>query len=98
MSIAASVPRSGSWKICSSKSHKRIMRQIRNIAFSLITASLFVCSGFVIATLGQATPTPAPTLPPGMVGARKDDPRAKLSPGLYDAGEAALGIKHLQLL
>jgi hypothetical protein len=74
------------------------MRQIRNIAFSLITASLFVCSGFVIATLGQATPTPAPTLPPGMVGSRTDDPRAKLSPGLYDAGEAALGIKHLQLL
>ena len=27
-----------------------------------------------------------------------DDPRAKLSPGLYDAGEAAMGIKHLMLL
>jgi hypothetical protein len=74
------------------------MRRIRKIAFSLMTASLFLCSGFVIATLGQATPTPAPTLPPGMVGSRTDDPRATLSPGLYDAGERAFGIRHLQLL
>ncbi|MEO7674242.1 MAG: hypothetical protein ABIU09_09225 [Pyrinomonadaceae bacterium] len=73
------------------------MRRIRNIAFSLIT-SLYLCSGFVVATLGQATPVPAPTLPPGMVGSRADDPRAKLSPGLYDAAEQALGIRHLQLL
>jgi hypothetical protein len=27
-----------------------------------------------------------------------NDPRAKLSPGLYDAGEAAMGIKHLLLV
>src|SRR5829696_7468973 len=73
------------------------MRRIRNIAFSL-TTPLFLCFGFAVATLGQAAPTPAPTLPPGMVGSRTDDPRAKLSPGLYDAGEQALGLKHLQLL
>lgn len=74
------------------------MKRIRNIAFRSISASLFLCSGFVTATLGQATPTPAPTLPPGMVGSNTDDPRAKLAPGLYDAGEQALGIKHLILL
>jgi len=74
------------------------MRQIRNIAFNLVTALLFVCSGFVIATLGQAAPTPEPTLPPGMVGSNTSDPRADLSPGLYDASEKALGMKHLQLL
>ena len=74
------------------------MRRIRNVAFCLISVSLFLCSGLAIATLGQATPAPAPTLPPGMVGSRTDDPRAKLSGGLYDAGEAALGLKHLQLL
>ena len=73
------------------------MKRIPNIAFS-IAGFVFLCSGFVTATLGQATPTPAPTLPPGMVGSRTDDPRAKLSPGLYDAGEQALGMKHLQLL
>ncbi len=44
------------------------------------------------------TPEPSPTLPPGMKGADANDPRAKLSPGLYDAGEAAMGIQHLLLL
>jgi len=43
-------------------------------------------------------PQPAPTLPPGMTGSDANDPRAKLKPGLYDAGEASLGIKHLLLL
>jgi hypothetical protein len=43
-------------------------------------------------------PEPAPALPPGMTGSNVDDPRAKLSPGLYDAGEAAMGIKHLELV
>ncbi|HET9837826.1 MAG TPA: hypothetical protein VFR84_06290 [Candidatus Angelobacter sp.] len=43
-------------------------------------------------------PEPAPTLPPGMKGSDVNDPRAKLSPGLYDAGEAAMGMKHLELV
>jgi len=43
-------------------------------------------------------PQPAPTLPPGMTGSDANDPRAKLKPGLYEAGEASLGIKHLLLL
>ncbi|HWY42134.1 MAG TPA: hypothetical protein VNX66_01455 [Candidatus Sulfotelmatobacter sp.] len=43
-------------------------------------------------------PEPAPALPPGMVGSDANDPRAKLTPGLYDAGEVAMGIKHLTLL
>src|SRR5260370_8958768 len=33
-----------------------------------------------------------------MAGSDANDPRAKLTPGLYDAGEASMGIKHLQLL
>jgi hypothetical protein len=41
---------------------------------------------------------PAPPLPPGMTGSNASDPRANLTPGLYDAGEAAVGIKHLVLL
>jgi hypothetical protein len=40
----------------------------------------------------------APPLPAGMTGSDANDPRAKLSPGLYDAGEAAMGMKHLMLL
>ena len=43
-------------------------------------------------------PEPAPALPPGMTGSDANDPRAKLTPGLYDAGEAAMGIQHLLLL
>jgi hypothetical protein len=43
-------------------------------------------------------PEPVPVLPPGMTGADVNDPRAKLAPGLYDAGEASMGIEHLLLL
>jgi len=41
---------------------------------------------------------PAPTLPAGMTGSDANDPRAKLTPGLYDAGEMSMGIKHLLML
>ena len=37
----------------------------------------------------------APPLPPGMTGSDTNDPRYTLKPGLYDAGEAALGMKHV---
>jgi hypothetical protein len=43
-------------------------------------------------------PEPAPPLPAGMTGSDTSDPRAKLKPGLFDAGEAALGLKHVLLL
>src|SRR5580700_7755793 len=43
-------------------------------------------------------PSPAPPLPAGMTGSDVNDARYKLTPGLYDAGEASMGIKHLQLL
>ena len=43
-------------------------------------------------------PEPAPALPPGMKGSDTNDPRAKLTPGLFDAGEASMGIQHLLLL
>jgi hypothetical protein len=42
--------------------------------------------------------TPAPPLPDGMTGSDVNDPRFKLKPGLYDAGETSLGLKHLLLL
>ncbi len=43
-------------------------------------------------------PEPAPALPPGMTGSDTNDPRFKLTPGMYDAGEASMGLKHLLLL
>jgi len=41
---------------------------------------------------------PAPPLPPGMTGSDVNDPRFKLTPGVYDAGEVSMGMKHLLLL
>src|SRR4030095_9318078 len=43
-------------------------------------------------------PEPAAPLPPGMAVSDTNDPRAKLTPGIYDAGEAAVGLKHVMLL
>ena len=43
-------------------------------------------------------PEPAPALPPGMTGSDASDPRATLTPGMYDAGEVAMGLKHLTLV
>ena len=43
-------------------------------------------------------PEPAQPLPAGMTGSDTTDPRTKLAPGIFDAGETAMGIKHLVLL
>src|SRR5207244_9605775 len=43
-------------------------------------------------------PQPAPPLPAGMIGSDANDPRAKLSPGMYNAGETSMGLKHIMLL
>src|SRR5689334_4390720 len=43
-------------------------------------------------------PEPAKPLPPGMTGSDASDPRATLKPGVYNAGEAAMGLKHILLL
>jgi hypothetical protein len=42
-------------------------------------------------------PEKAAPLPAGMTGSDANDPRFKLTPGLYDAGETAKGMKHLML-
>ena len=43
-------------------------------------------------------PEPPKPLPPGMTGSDVNDPRYKLTPGLYDAGETSMGMKHLLLV
>ncbi|MDQ6785524.1 MAG: hypothetical protein M3033_01710 [Acidobacteriota bacterium] len=73
------------------------MNRLRIDICRLLTVFVFLCSCFAAETLAQ-NPQPAPTLPAGMTGSDTNDPRARLSPGLYDAGEAAMGIKHLMLL
>lgn len=48
--------------------------------------------------LDEFAAQPAPPLPAGMTGADANDPRFKLKPGLYDAGEIAMGMKRLTSL
>jgi len=42
-------------------------------------------------------PEPAGPLPAGMTGSDANDPRTKLAPGMYDAGETSMGLKHVML-
>ncbi len=74
-----------------------MMNRVKTIAFHLLTVLFVLCSSFAAATPAQSLES-APPLPAGMTGSNANDPRFKLSPGWYDAGEAAMGIKHLQLL
>jgi hypothetical protein len=43
-------------------------------------------------------PQPVAPLPPGMTGSTTTDPRVGLKSGLYDAGEAAMGMEHIAFL
>jgi hypothetical protein len=74
------------------------MNRLNIIVFRLLIGTLLLVSTFALGTQAQQEPIAAPTLPPGMTGADANDPRAKLTPGLYDAGESAMGIKHVLLL
>jgi hypothetical protein len=87
------------------------MNRVRT--FHLLLAFIVVVSAFAANAFAQTpspTPTPAaepanpfapqpaPPLPAGMTGSDTSDPRATLKPGVYDAGEASSGIKHVTLL
>ncbi len=74
------------------------MTRIRKITFYLLTTSLVLCSWFAVLSLAQQALETPPKLPAGMTGADTSDPRFKLSAGVWDAGEAALGIRHIALL
>src|SRR2546423_1198719 len=89
------------------------MNHARTFTFRLLVAFVVLCSCFAAKTLAQTpTPTPTPAAPPanpfapqpapplpqGMTGSDANDPRAKLTPGLFNAGETAVGLKHLTLL
>jgi hypothetical protein len=72
-----------------------MMNRVSTNVFQFLGAFFVLCLCFAAATLAQ---TPAPTLPPGMTGPDVNDPRAKLSPGMYDAAETAMGMKHVVFL
>ena len=70
---------------------------IRVNIFRLLTISLLSFSCVALSVMAQQKLEPAPALPAGMTGSNAGDPRSKLTPGIYDAGESAMGIKHLAL-
>lgn len=75
------------------------MNRIQNYIYRSLFSVVAVCSIFAAAALAQNGPAPTPKpLPPGMKGSDVSDPRAKLSAGLFDAGEAASGLKHISLM
>jgi hypothetical protein len=65
--------------------------------FNFIAVLFIIFGCFVAGTQAQGT-EPAPKLPAGMKGSNPNDPRTKLKAGVYDAEEAAFGIKHISLL
>jgi hypothetical protein len=83
----------------------------RVIAASLVLCSFFAATTLEQTTSPSPESKPAsqdggnsfalqsaPPLPPGMTGSDTGDPRSRLSPGMYDAGETAMGMRHLMLL
>jgi hypothetical protein len=91
-----------------------MINRVHRAALRLAVAAIVWCSGVSGMWAQTPTPPPAkesaeeeenpfqpqppPTLPAGATGSDANDPRAKLTPGLYDAGETSMGIKHLVLV
>ena len=61
----------------------------------LLAAIVALASPMLRAQEHDETPK---ALPPGMTGSNTNDPRVGLKPGLYDAGEAAMGLDHVAFL
>lgn len=76
------------------------MKKLQSLSQRLLVISivLFSCFAAIAAQGDPFAPQPAPKLPAGMTGADVNDPRAKLKPGMYDAGEAAFGLKLVKAL
>src|SRR5688572_13804809 len=87
---------------------------IHPLSHVVLTSLVLCCCFALTTRAQTSTPSPSPEaaatpenpfapekadpLPAGMTGSDVNDPRAKLTPGLHDAGEAALGMKHILLV
>jgi hypothetical protein len=86
---------------------KRIVFRLAGVAAVVLCGSLIYAQDAVKpaapakapdAGMNPFAPQPAPPLPEGMTGSDTTDVRYTLKPGMYDAGEAALGMKHVAFL
>ncbi len=75
---------------------KRASRPRFRVAVSLFAAALSLSPMHTL--LAQDHAAEPSVLPPGMTGSTTNDPRVGLKPGLFDAGEAAMGMQHLAFL
>src|SRR5829696_8433891 len=66
------------------------------VSLRSLVAFLILCTFVTTGAFGQQGGTPK--LPAGMKGPDANDPRAKLTAGMYNAGETAMGIKHVGLV
>ncbi|MGQ0541869.1 MAG: LVIVD repeat-containing protein, partial [Blastocatellia bacterium] len=75
------------------------MNRLRTLV-SFLSIALFLGISFLSVEVSAQDPSAgnAKPMPAGMKGADPNDPRAKLKPGLFDAGEASMGIKHILLM
>lgn len=77
------------------------MNLFRTQTFRFAAYTLAVSVAFCGATLLDAQDhegSGPSVLPPGMTGSTTNDPRVGLKAGMYDAGEAAMGMQHLAFL
>jgi hypothetical protein len=75
------------------------MNQGPKRALLLLGTALVTVTIAASTLLAQEPPaSSAKPLPAGMRGSNPADPRAKLKPGMYDAGEVFAGIRHISLL
>ena len=85
------------------------MNRIQEIIFALLISTVVLCPAVLAQTPAASpeaakspenpfAPEKAEPLPAGMTGSDVNDPRAKLTPGIFDAGETAMGIKHVVLV
>jgi hypothetical protein len=65
-------------------------------AGAILLAGFFAIASPVLHA--QAHEDAPKTLPAGMTGSTMDDPRVGLKAGMYDAGEAAMGMQHVAFL
>ena len=74
---------------------------IRLQAFTVRASALLLATVVAIASpllKAQEHDDSPKTLPPGMTGSNTNDPRVGLKAGMYDAGEATLGLEHIAFL
>ena len=76
------------------------MNQAQRFLARVATSALAVAVSFSAASLhAQEHEENSPAaLPPGMTGSTTVDPRVGLKAGMYDAGEAAMGMEHVAFL